>query len=87
MYVPPRLLLEREKEDLLDELRGLPNNAVIRRINELVKRARSVKVHSYIIHYLRKQARVFIMPTVTKVIYRVGIFVVWYVCSFIITLH
>jgi EH domain-containing protein 1 len=27
----------------------------MRRINELVKRARSVKVHAYIIHYLRKQ--------------------------------
>jgi len=33
----------------------LPENAVVRRINELVKRARSVKVHAYIIHYLRKQ--------------------------------
>mmetsp|Transcript_38872 Transcript_38872/g.39557 ORF Transcript_38872/g.39557 Transcript_38872/m.39557 type:complete len:148 (+) Transcript_38872:154-597(+) len=29
--------------------------AVVRRINELVKRARSVKVHAYILHYLRKQ--------------------------------
>lgn len=34
---------------------ALPQNAVVRRINELVKRARSVKVHAYIIHYLRKQ--------------------------------
>lgn len=34
---------------------SLPQNAVVRRINELVKRARSVKVHAYIIHYLRKQ--------------------------------
>jgi GTPase SAR1 family protein len=49
------MLLEREKQDLLDELMSLPENAVIRRINELVKRARSVKVHAYIIHYLRKQ--------------------------------
>ena len=32
------VLLEREKQDLLDELSGLPQNAVIRRINELVKR-------------------------------------------------
>lgn len=31
-------LLEREKQDLLDELSTLPQNAVIRRINELVKR-------------------------------------------------
>ncbi|CAM9790942.1 unnamed protein product, partial [Chrysoparadoxa australica] len=50
-----RQLLAKEKQDLLDELMRLPDNAVIRRINELVKRARSVKVHAYIIHYLRKQ--------------------------------
>lgn len=49
------LLLEREKRDLVEELMRLPENAVVRRINELVKRARSVKVHAYIIHYLRKQ--------------------------------
>lgn len=50
-----RGLLEREKSDLLTEMACLPANAVIRRINELVKRARSVKVHAYIIHYLKKQ--------------------------------
>jgi len=50
-----RALLEREKSDLLHELTSLPQNAVVRRINELVKRARSVKVHAYILHYLRKQ--------------------------------
>jgi predicted GTPase len=54
-----RFLLEKEKADLLAELDGLPQNAVVRRINELVKRARSVKVHAYLIHYLRKQ-----VPTV-----------------------
>jgi hypothetical protein len=50
-----RVLLEREKNDLLAEMMALPQNAVVRRINELVKRARSVKVHAYIIHYLKKQ--------------------------------
>lgn len=50
-----RALLEREKADLLQEMMSLPQNAVVRRINELVKRARSVKVHAYIIHYLKKQ--------------------------------
>ena len=50
-----RALLEREKSDLLNEMMTLPQNAVVRRINELVKRARSVKVHAYIIHYLKKQ--------------------------------
>jgi EH domain-containing protein 1 len=57
---PPKLaenraLLEKEKYDLLTEIMALPQNAVVRRINELVKRARSVKVHAYIIHYLKKQ--------------------------------
>ena len=48
-------LLEREKHDLMAELTNLPANAVVRRINDLIKRARSVKVHAYIIHYLKKQ--------------------------------
>jgi len=53
--VEQRTLLEREKLDLFTDIAQLPQNAVMRRINELVKRARSVKVHAYIIHYLRKQ--------------------------------
>lgn len=48
-------LLQREEMDLLQDIMRLPQQAVMRRINELVKRARSVKVHAYIIHYLRKQ--------------------------------
>ena len=48
-------LLLQEKADLFNDIAMLPQNAVMRRINELVKRARSVKVHAYIIHYLRKQ--------------------------------
>merc|ERR1719162_2188950 len=48
-------LLQQEETDLLNDILQLPQNAVMRRINELVKRARSVKVHAYIIHYLRKQ--------------------------------
>ena len=48
-------LLNQEKMDLFHDISQLPQNAVMRRINELVKRARSVKVHAYIIHYLRKQ--------------------------------
>jgi len=48
-------LLNQEQKDLFNDILQLPQNAVMRRINELVKRARSVKVHAYIIHYLRKQ--------------------------------
>lgn len=49
------MLLEREKTDLINEMMTLPQNAAVRRINELVKRARRVKVHAYVVHYLRKQ--------------------------------
>jgi EH domain-containing protein 1 len=48
-------LLQNEELDLLQDIMNLPQQCVMRRINELVKRARSVKVHAYIIHYLRKQ--------------------------------
>jgi hypothetical protein len=37
-FTENRFLLEREKQDLINELDSLPANAVIRRINELVKR-------------------------------------------------
>lgn len=48
-------LLQKEEMDLCHDIMALPQQAVMRRINEMVKRARSVKVHAYIIHYLRKQ--------------------------------
>jgi GTPase SAR1 family protein len=48
-------LFRQEQIDLMHDISSLPVNAVMRRINELVKRARAVKVHAYIIHYLRKQ--------------------------------
>jgi EH domain-containing protein 1 len=53
-------LLQREHQDLLGELDALPCNAVLRRINELSKRGRYVKVHCFIIHFLRKQMPVFL---------------------------
>lgn len=46
-----------DKEDLLDELARLPENAAVRRVNELAHRARSVKAHAYIIHHLQEQLR------------------------------
>lgn len=48
-------LLDRERDDLVNELACLPRNAVLRKINDLSKRGRFLKVHCYIIHYLRKQ--------------------------------
>jgi len=48
-------LFDAEKKDLLEDLLGLPRNASIRKVNELVKRARMVKVHALIIGHLRNQ--------------------------------
>ncbi|KAF9430132.1 3-hydroxyisobutyryl-CoA hydrolase [Entomortierella beljakovae] len=50
-----RALLEKEQADLLKDLRDLPRNAAIRKVNEIVKRARLARVHAYIIGHLRKE--------------------------------
>lgn len=36
-------------------LQGLPRNAALRKLNDLIKRARLAKVHAYVIAELRKQ--------------------------------
>lgn len=48
-------LFNAEKADLLADLRSLPRNAAVRRVNELVKRARLVKVHALLCSHLRDQ--------------------------------
>ena len=48
-------LFEAEQRDLLRDLRALPRNAAVRKVNELVKRARLVKVHAYIISHLKNE--------------------------------
>ncbi|XP_072317595.1 EH domain-containing protein 2-like [Eucyclogobius newberryi] len=52
-------LIEMEEEDLLADIRNLPRNAAIRKLNDLVKRARLVRAHAHIIGYLKKE-----MPTI-----------------------
>ena len=51
-------LLEKEEKDLMQDLQALPRNAITRKINDVVKRARLAKVHAYIVTHLRSQ-----MPT------------------------
>ena len=44
-----------EQGDLLRDLHELPRNAAVRKINELVKRARMAKIHALIIGHLKGQ--------------------------------
>ncbi|KAK0150608.1 EH domain-containing protein 2 [Merluccius polli] len=52
-------LLDAEEEDLLVDIRHLPRNAAMRKLNDLVKRARLVRAHAHIIGYLKQE-----MPTI-----------------------
>lgn len=47
-------LFEAEEQDLFHDLETLPRNAALRKLNDLIKRARLAKVHAYIISSLRK---------------------------------
>lgn len=54
MVADNALLFEAEEADLMKDLKDLPRNSAVRKINELVKRVRLVKVHCYIISYLKE---------------------------------
>lgn len=46
-------LFNSEQKDLLEDLRSLPQHSAVRKINELVKRARLAKVHALLVNHLR----------------------------------
>jgi len=48
-------LMKLEQQDLLADLRGLPHNVAIRKVNEMIKRARRAKIHAFIITHLKAQ--------------------------------
>ncbi|PWA27860.1 hypothetical protein CCH79_00000097 [Gambusia affinis] len=54
-----RKLFEAEEQDLFKDIQSLPRNAALRKLNDLIKRARLAKVHAYIISSLKKD-----MPSV-----------------------
>ncbi|KAG5899724.1 hypothetical protein JTB14_030112 [Gonioctena quinquepunctata] len=58
-YDVNRRLFEDEEQDLFKDLQSLPRNAALRKLNDLIKRARLAKVHAYIMAELRKE-----MPSV-----------------------
>lgn len=53
-YDMNRKLFELEEKDLFKDLQSLPRNAALRKLNDLIKRARLAKVHAYIISSLKK---------------------------------
>ena len=53
-----RRLFEAEQEDLFADIQSLPRTAAVRKLNEMIKRARLAKVHAYILAHLRSE-----MPT------------------------
>ncbi|CAM9451987.1 unnamed protein product [Chrysoparadoxa australica] len=55
VYDDNTALFDMEERDLMNDLRELPRNSAVRKINELVKRCRLAKVHAYVIGYLRAQ--------------------------------
>nr|XP_006632232.1 PREDICTED: EH domain-containing protein 4 [Lepisosteus oculatus] len=50
-----RRLFEAETQDLFRDIQSLPRNAALRKLNDLIKRARLAKVHAYIISHLKKE--------------------------------
>jgi hypothetical protein len=48
-----------EQADLLADLRSLPRNSTVRKVNELIKRSRMLKVHVHILDHLQNQFGVF----------------------------
>lgn len=54
-----RRLFELEEQDLFTDIQNLPRNSALRKLNDLVKRARLVRVHAHIISHLKKE-----MPSV-----------------------
>ncbi|XP_075060465.1 EH domain-containing protein 3 [Mixophyes fleayi] len=50
-----RKLFEAEEQDLFRDIQSLPRNAALRKLNDLIKRARLSKVHAYIISSLKKE--------------------------------
>jgi len=52
-------LMKLEEQDLLADLRRLPHNVAIRKVNELIKRARKANIHAKIMRHLKAQ-----MPTI-----------------------
>ena len=54
-YDSMRKLFELESQDLFKDLQSLPKNSALRKLNDIIKRSRSAKVHAYIISELKEE--------------------------------
>ena len=52
-------LFKAEQDDLYNDLGVLPRNSTVRKVNELVKRARQLRCHMLILGHLKKQVPTF----------------------------
>lgn len=58
-YDVNRKLFEAETQDLFKDLQSLPKNSALRKLNDLIKRARLAKVHAFIISEIKNQLPMF----------------------------
>eukprot|EP01128_Nolandella_sp_AFSM9_P010659 TRINITY_DN7402_c0_g1_i2.p1 TRINITY_DN7402_c0_g1~~TRINITY_DN7402_c0_g1_i2.p1 ORF type:complete len:654 (-),score=186.84 TRINITY_DN7402_c0_g1_i2:107-1891(-) len=52
-------LFRAEQQDLLDDLNALPDDSTIRKVNEMVKRARTLRAHILVLGYLKANMPMF----------------------------
>ena len=50
-----RKLFEAEEEDLFKDIQDIPRGAIVRKLNDLIKRSRLAKTHAYIISHLKNE--------------------------------
>ena len=50
-----RKLFEDEEADLFKDIQAVPRGAIIRKLNDLIKRSRTAKTHAYIIAHLKNE--------------------------------
>ncbi|RDD38949.1 EH domain-containing protein 1 [Trichoplax sp. H2] len=75
-----RKLFEAEQLDLFEDIQSLPRNTALRKLNDLIKRARLAKIHAFILcelkkkiptvfgRHLKKEALLNMLPEVYKIV-------------------
>ncbi|VWU52279.1 EH domain-containing protein [Hepatocystis sp. ex Piliocolobus tephrosceles] len=66
MYDENRSIFEEEASDLYKELSKIPRNSTMIRLNDFIKRCRTLKVHIYLLTYLKKKLPYFVRKKYMK---------------------